>query len=189
MKKLILPLIPIAIMIMGVWTFLFGCGDTLPHNIADASDDDLCMVLRVYIDEYKIPEWDVPADEDLSALSEEERTFYILSVFDSLFQCGGLTGYIINTDGVYLDEIAPLLRQLDLDQMADVYEEYFQNHDLNLSDFQDDEADLEVLTQRYSIAAFDDDFYACYEASNLTEILADYGRMHLVEEYQKRIHE
>ena len=189
MKKVILLFIVIAVMIVGIWTFLFGCGDTLPHNIADADDNDLCLTLRVCIDEYKIPEWNVPAEEDLSALSEEERTFYILSVFDMLFQCGGISGYIINTDGVYLEEIGPLLRTMNLEKMAQVYENYFQTCDIELEDFLDDDADLEVLTERYSTDAFDDAFSACYEETDLTQILADYARDHFVDEYQKRIHE
>ena len=188
MKKFVL-LVPIVMMIIGVWTFLFGCGDTLPHNIADASDNDLCMTLRVCIDERKIPEWNNPAEEDLSALTEEERAFYILSVFDDLFQCGGIAGYIGNTDGVYLDEIEPLLRDFHLHEMADVYHSYFAAHNIIIEDFLNDTIEPDALAEKYDTEAFDNAFASCYEETDLTKVLADYARGTFVEDYQKWIYE
>lgn len=183
MKKVI----AIGLIIAGICTYFFGCGNVLPHNLANADDEDLCLVLRVCIDEKKIPDYDNPTDEDLSKLSEEEKSFYILSVFDMLFQCGGLGGYIINTDGVYLDEIEPLLRQFELYEMADVYRSYFETHDIVVEEFKDLDADLEKLDDKYELDAFDDAFYACYEETDLTKVLADYARGTFLDEYQKWI--
>jgi hypothetical protein len=56
---------------------------------------------------------------------------------------------------------------------------------VNLDDFLTDEMDSGTLYEKYPLDDFDDAFFACYEETDLTEILADYAKNTFLEEYQK----
>lgn len=175
----------LALMLAGMMIFgLAGCGDTLPSDIRKANDDDLCMYLRVSIDVEKIPDSTESEEEDLSQLTEEERTFFILSCFDHLYQDCGITGYLSNTDGANMDEIAPLLRSIGLEELGDIYENYFSTHEFDLEKFAaETTGDFDYLEEKYHLDGFDDAFYEYYEKADLTKILAEYGREHVLEAY------
>ena len=150
-------------------------------NLSLLSDEEFCNELWLMVDENIVEE--TPAG--LSVRSVEERTFYILSDFNFHFQCGGLAQYLYNTRAVYVDEVTPELKSLGLDEMAELYEGFFAENDVNLDDFLTDEMESGTLFVKYPLDDFDDAFFACYEETDLTEILADYAKNTFLEEYQK----
>ena len=94
---------------------------------------------------------------------------------------------VITSDDVfdYLFDMRTLNQGID-NKREDLLREYtdlkyskFQMR--SLADFTEDEMDLEILYEKYPLNDFDDAFYACYDEHDLTKILADYGREHILE--------
>lgn len=167
-------------LLAGIMMFsMTACGANSSEDYASLGAEEFCNELWLQIDQ-NVEDSTVEA---LDVLSSEERTFYILSDFNFHFQCGGLATYLYNTQGVYASQVGEQLKSLELDEMAKIYDDFFVENDVDLSDFLNDELDYEALSEKYPLDAFDEEFYACYEKTDLNEILADYGRKHILDDY------
>ena len=146
-------------------------------NLETLGDEEFCNELWLRLDE-NVPE---ATPQGLTALTEEEQTFYVLSDFNFHFQCGGLAQYLYNTQAAYVDEVSEALKSMELYEMAKLYDDFFTDNDINLTDFTEGEMNSETLYEKYPLNDFDDAFYACYDEHDLTKILADFGREHILE--------
>ena len=125
--------------------------------------------------------------ELLNQLNEYQFTMYVLYEFERAMAEYGVGTFLYDTDGIFGENLSTLLRRIELDEMADYCDTFFQLHQVDFQDFaidveQKDRESLykqyriKELNQKYSLDEFDLEFSALNEGDVLIKYLAEYGK-------------
>ena len=82
-------------------------------------------------------------DENFDDLPEAAQTLYVAAIYDMEMRCGGVCTFFCNEGPAVATRVSDSLRLLGLDPMADAYEDFVEENEIDLT----------------TLAQFDIDFY------------------------------
>lgn len=111
----------------------------------------------------------------LSQISPEQRTFYILSIYDMEIQNGGLCQFFVNSSRSLAPFVDECLETVGAEEHRKLLAEFVADNDIDLNNLESfDTPDIEdyiLQTQRYDFDSFDN---AYYELTALRDYLVEY---------------
>lgn len=111
--------------------------------------------------------------ENISVLTSEEKTVYIVNSLQSEVNNGGFVQFLFNISGAYVGELLSSLTSIGANRTAEIYKKALVNlpHELPADDEQRDALLDELITEDISelFATCDQEFYKC--SDNLEELL------------------
>lgn len=127
--------------------------------------------------------------EVLANINDYQYTMYVLSGFyESMMIEGDIGYYLYYKDTIFVDEISDLLRKINLDSMADAYDECIEPNSDIIKDFVSDVEELEglytgncvqELDKKYDLSKFNKAFAKINKDDILLKSLAEYGRVNI----------
>lgn len=156
--------------------------------LSETTDHDLCMELYDTA-MYAISDANTNDESPIkyiNELNEYQYTMYVLYAFDNAMREGGIGYYLYDVYPVLAEETGDLLRKINMDEMADFYDTYFESKNINFMDFAVDaegkaidlyydEYIIRYFYDTYELKEFDKDFLKYNKGDVLTEKLAEYG--------------
>jgi transcriptional regulator with XRE-family HTH domain len=102
-------------------------------EIKSLDDEDLYWAInaRCY-DKVDYDNYQQSVDE----LNEYQRTFIIVDTFYGDYEAGGVCEFLCDSEGVGVDELGDQLRKVGLNDVADEYEKFMQDNNLNAEHYQ-----------------------------------------------------
>lgn len=111
--------------------------------------------------------------ENISVLTSEEKTVYIVNCFQAEVNNGGFDQFLFNCSGAFVGDLLYSLNTIGANRTAEIYKEALVNlpHELPVDDEQRDALLDELITEDISevFASCDQQFYECHD--NLEELL------------------
>ena len=178
LKKLFSKIKIVGIALLGVTTALLSSCSTASESIhgqelLKLSDDELFET--VYFQNIDTVMSYPDESVALSQISPEQRTFYILSIYDMEIQNGGLCQFFVNSSRSLAPFVDECLETVGAEEHRKLLAEFVLDNNIdlnNLDSFDTPEIEDYILqTQRYDFDSFDN---AYYEMSPLQEYLVDY---------------
>lgn len=128
--------------------------------------------------------------ECLNEMNEYQHTMYVLYDFERAMSESGIGTYLYDMDGIFGQEISALLKTLELEEMADYYDAFMQEHNIDFQEFAIDveQTDMEELYKKYTIEelnekydldVFDEKYSQLNQGDLLLKCLAEYGRTNI----------
>ena len=128
--------------------------------------------------------------ECLNEMNEYQYIMYVLYDFERAMSENGIGTYLYDTDGIFGQEISALLKTLELEEMANYYDTFIQEHDIDFQEFAIDveqtdmeelykQYPIEELNEKYNLDAFDEKYAQLNQGDLLLKCLAEYGRANI----------
>ncbi|MBR6920593.1 MAG: DUF4375 domain-containing protein [Clostridia bacterium] len=107
----------------------------LKMSVSDLSklSDGALFEALLYRTEAKVVDID-DMKEDLSALSDAEKVFYVVSYYDIEWQNGGLCQYFTNSSRKTAYLLADCLEKIGADEHKEMYLKFIEDNDINVND-------------------------------------------------------
>lgn len=130
-------------------------------ELLELSDEDLFEA--VYFQNLDIAEKAEDEDNELEQFAGPRRTVYILSLFDSEIQNGGLCQFFVNSSRIAAPYVRESLKCVGADEHLTLFEEFIAANNLDVSDLDS----FQVFskrgyirqTKRFDFDSFDDKYY------------------------------
>lgn len=126
---------------------------------------------------------DLTEDQALAALSDAQRTLYVLKVFDEEIRAGGLLQFFVNDSRDLAPYISDALKAVKAEPYTDFFDDFIERHRIDLTDLTsfkiDDLSEYELNIGRYPFDDFDGAFYYENLKNPLERFLVLYARDHL----------
>lgn len=146
---------------------------------SSTSDDELFEV--VFFQNLKISE--NAEDSEVDAFFGARRTVFVLNLFDSEIQNGGLCQFFVNSSREVAPFVSESLAAVGAEEHRVLFEEFVQNNAIDLSDLSSfmifwSKRSYIKQTKRYDFDAFDNQYY---ELPALQELVTAYIRANIAE--------
>ncbi|MBR6594977.1 MAG: DUF4375 domain-containing protein [Oscillospiraceae bacterium] len=159
-----------------------GAENTIPapSNLASLSDYDLFETVHLQL-------WDMvysyPSESAaMEAMTQAQRVFYVLSMYDMEMQNGGLCQFFTNTSSTLVADVEHCLEILGADAHRDLFVDFMETNRIDSSVLESfviyDVDDYIEHTERYDFDSFD---MAYYDLPPLFGNLVEYVRRHIDE--------
>lgn len=178
MKKLISILKVAGVALLSVTTALLsscsiGSESIHGQELLKLTDDELFET--VYFQNIDLVMSYPDESQALSQISPEQRTFYILSIYDMEIQNGGLCQFFVNSSRSLAPFVDECLETVGAEEHRKLLAEFVADNNIDLNNLESfDTPDIEdyiLQTQRYDFDSFDN---AYYELTALRDYLVEY---------------
>lgn len=144
--------------------------DMTNEQLAEIQDSTmLCSAVYSKIDEnIEYDNYEV----SVSRLNHYEKNFLTAYDFYNEYLNGGLCQYLCNS-GYFADELASALRLIKMDEIAEEYENFITENNIDLSKYKKDTVYEEEL-KKYPFDAADKSIQECFDEDKYIDALADY---------------
>ncbi|MBE5928399.1 MAG: DUF4375 domain-containing protein [Lachnospiraceae bacterium] len=131
------------------------------EELLTLSDADLFET--VYLQNLDIAEKTEDEDKELEQFTGARRIVYILGLYDSEIQNGGLCQFFVNSSRVVAPYVSEALRCVGANEHLELFENFITTNSIDVSDLESFMAysirDYKKHTKRYDFDSFDDEYY------------------------------
>lgn len=150
------------------------------EDLLTLSDDDLFET--IYLQNIDMAEDAEDEDKELEQFTGARKTVYVLGLFDSEIQNGGLCQFFVNSSGRVAPYVAESLKCVGADEHLHLFEEFITTNNLDVSHLESfkvfSKRGYIKQTKRFDFDAFDDQYY---ELPALEEKVVAYIKNHINE--------
>ncbi len=144
------------------------------------SDDDLFET--VHLQNIDIAEESEDDEKELEQFTGARRTVYVLGLFDSEIQNGGLCQFFVNSSRAVAPYVSEELKRVGAIEHLNLFEEFVKENNINLSDLESFKVfsirGFKRQTKRFDFDSFDDKYY---ELPPLQDKLVAFIKEHITE--------
>ena len=179
MKKIFFKLKPVVVLLLSfIMLFLTSCGilktkEVHGKELKKLSDDALFET--VYLQTLDVVDSFPDEETAFSKISIEQKTVYILSIYDMEIQNGGLCQFFVNSSRSLAPYIEENLDILGATEHKILFAEFIQNNNIDINNLDSfiisNVNEYEAQTKRYDFNAFDNKYI---ELPNLQGYITDY---------------
>lgn len=131
------------------------------EELLTLSDDDLFET--VYFQNLDMAENAEDEDSELDQFTEARRTVYILGLFDSEIQNGGLCQFFVNSSRVVVPYVSEALNAVGATEHREIFERFVTENNIDVSDLESfkvfSKRGYIKQTKRFDFDSFDDKYY------------------------------
>ncbi len=150
------------------------------EDLLTLSDDDLFEA--IYMQNIDIAEMAEDEEKEVEQFTGARRTVYVLSLFDSEIQNGGLCQFFVNSSRAVALYVSEALENVGAKEHLDLFEEFVTSNKIDVSDIESFKVfsirGFKKQTKRYDFDSFDDKYY---ELPALQENVVGYIKDHINE--------
>ncbi|MBP3291630.1 MAG: DUF4375 domain-containing protein, partial [Clostridia bacterium] len=119
-------------------------------------------------------------DDDINRLTDDEKVFFVLYLFNMEVQNGGLCQFFVNSTSVYAPLISDYLDKVGARDHKLLFDDFVKNNKIDLNDLSffdfEDLSEYETKANAYPFDDFDD---ALYDLIDLEEFLQTFAETNL----------
>lgn len=131
------------------------------QELLTLSDDDLFET--VYLQNIDIAEESEDDEKELEQFTGARRTVYILGLFDSEIQNGGLCQFFVNSSRAVAPYVSEELKRVEAIEYLNLFEDFVKENNIDLSDLESFKVfsvrGFKRQTKRFDFDSFDDQYY------------------------------
>ena len=166
MKKIFFKLKPLVVLLLSfIMLFLTSCGilkakEVHGKELKKLSDDALFE--RVYLQTLDVVDSFPDEETAFSKISIEQKTVYILSIYDMEIQNGGLCQFFVNSSRSLAPYIEDNLNKIGATEHKKLFTEFIENNNIDVNNLDSfiisDVEEYEAQTKRYDFDSFDNKY-------------------------------
>ena len=166
MKKIFFKLKPVvALLLSFIMLFLTSCGvlktkEVHGKELKKLSDDALFET--VYLQTLDVVDSFPDEETAFSKISIEQKTVYILSIYDMEIQNGGLCQFFVNSSRSLAPYIEDNLNKIGATEHEKLFTEFIENNNIDVNNLDSfiisDVEEYEAQTKRYDFDSFDNKY-------------------------------
>ena len=119
-------------------------------------------------------------DDDINRLTDDEKVFFVLYLFNMEVQNGGLCQFFVNSTSIYAPLISDYLDKVGARDHKLLFDDFVKNNKIDLNDLSffdfEDLSEYETKANAYPFDDFDD---ALYDLVDLEEFLQTFAEINL----------
>lgn len=119
-------------------------------------------------------------DDDINRLTDDEKVFFVLYLFNMEVQNGGLCQFFVNSTSIYAPLISDYLDKVGARDHKLLFDDFVKNNKIDLNDLSffdfEDLSEYETKANAYPFDDFDD---ALYDLVDLEEFLQTFAETNL----------
>ncbi len=123
------------------------------------------------------------SDPQFDALPLSSQALHIAAIFEMEILNGGLCQFFMNCRSDYIPRVSASLREIGMFPMADLYEAFLSEHQINPEEFDSLPRDNHQVyidqCNRYPFDAFNKTFEKLWESLNFENAMVQYANKHL----------
>ena len=131
------------------------------EDLLSLSDDDLFET--IYFQNIDIAEVAEDEDKELEQFTGARKIVYVLGLFDSEIQNGGLCQFFVNSSRIVAPYVIESLRCVGADEHLNLFEEFITTNNIDVSDLESfkvfSKRGYIKQTKRFDFDSFDDNYY------------------------------
>ena len=166
MRKIFFKLKSISVLLLSfVMLFLTSCGifrtnELHGEELKKLSDEQLYET--VYLQTLDLVETFSDEEAAFSKISVEQKTFYILSIYDMEIQNGGLCQFFVNSSRSFAPYIQENLNIIGATEHNELFTDFIQSNNIDINNLDSfiisDVDEYEAQTKRYDFETFDNKY-------------------------------
>lgn len=112
------------------------------------------------------------------------QALHIFMILDMEIQCGGIAQFFYNNESAYATRVPEALRELGLDDVAELYEGFLSKYDITMAEIDSYRALFPLAEQfgelcgLHPFSEFDDAYMEIWYQTNLNRRVLDYAQAH-----------
>ncbi len=131
------------------------------EDLLSLSDDDLFET--IYFQNIDIAEEAEDEDKELDQFTGARKTVYVLGLFDSEIQNGGLCQFFVNSSRVVAPYVSESLKKVGANEHLNLFEEFITANNIDISNLESFKVfsirGFKKQTKRFDFDSFDDKYY------------------------------
>lgn len=131
------------------------------EDLLSLSDDDLFET--IYFQNIDIAEEAEDEDKELEQFTGARKTVYVLGLFDSEIQNGGLCQFFVNSSRVVAPYVSESLKSVGANEHLNLFEEFITANNIDISNLESFKVfsirGFKKQTKRFDFDSFDDKYY------------------------------
>ena len=131
------------------------------EDLLSLSDDDLFET--IYFQNIDIAEEAEDEDKEIEQFTGARKTVYVLGLFDSEIQNGGLCQFFVNSSSVVAPYVSESLKSVGANEHLNLFEEFITANNIDISNLESFKVfsirGFKKQTKRFDFDSFDDKYY------------------------------